>query len=107
MVIKTATKKTKVSLPSKRPGQLIYESAKYAAKAFGVYQDIKQYDPGYYFERYSYKTPKRVTSYIAGKLQKRFRKAKRRYVAKRGQFYKERSRFQCGNYFEQYTGHYC
>ncbi len=79
MVIKTAFKPKGPNLPSKRPLGSVYEAGKYALKSYGLYEDIKQYDPGYYIERYSYKTPKRVTSYIAQKLQKRFQKKQLRF----------------------------
>jgi len=65
MVIKTAIKPKGPSLPSKRPFGTLYEVAKLGLKSLGYYDQIKQYDPGYYLEkyrkRYSYKPRKRVT----------------------------------------------
>ncbi len=88
MVIKVASRQSRPKLPtSKRPSQLIYEVVKYASKYFGIYNEIKQYDPGYYYERYykqyAYKPRKRITGYAfqtKGFLQRRktygkFRKA--------------------------------
>ncbi len=73
MVIKTAFKRKRPKFASKRPFGTVYDLAKHFAKSYGYYEDIKQYDPGYYFERYKYKTAKRVRSKIAQTFQKRFK----------------------------------
>ncbi len=65
-MIKIAQRQKRPSLPSKRPGGLIYESIKYASKNLGVYK--QEYDPGYYMEKYTYKPRKRVAGYLGQKL---------------------------------------
>ncbi len=88
MVIKVASRQSRPKLPtSKRPSELIYHAAKYASKYFGIYEDIKRYDPGYYYERYykqyAYKPRKRITGYARStqgflqrsKTNSKFRKA--------------------------------
>ncbi len=93
MVIKTAVKPKGPSLPSKRPLGTLYEVAKLGLKSLGYYNEIKQYDPGFwvqkYRDRYSYKPRKRLTAYA---LQTRgFLKkapfANRRFRKTRGRLY--------------------
>ncbi len=66
-MIVTTKRQKGPNLPSKRPLSSVYEGVKYAAKAYGIYEDIKQYDPGFYYERYAkkytYKPRKRITGY--------------------------------------------
>ena len=100
LVIVTATRRTKVSLPSKRPFSSVYELAKQASKTLGYYEDIKQYDPGYYFERYSYKPRKRLAGYAGQILHG---KKKRKFSSVRGQFYqKPRDSFWWNNWYDKY-----
>ncbi len=86
LVIKTAVKPRGPNLPSKRPLGSIYEFAKFTAKQFGIYQEIKQYDPGYYIEKYTYKPRKRIAGYLGQKLhekkQKSFKSPSRRLYQK-------------------------
>ncbi len=69
LVIKTAsrTKRPSNPRPSTRPTGFVYEVAKGVLQYYGVYEEFKQYDPGYYIEkyqkRYSYKPRKRITGY--------------------------------------------
>ncbi len=107
MVIKTAVKPRGPSLPSKRPFGIFYEAAKQGLRTLGLYEDIKQYDPGYYYERYSYKTPKRVRSKIAQELQKRFRPTQRRYVTQRYQFDQERCKLRSWNNWNPSNANHC
>ncbi len=87
LVIKTAVKPRGPSLPSKRPGQLIYETVKYGLKSMGIYDEVRQYDPGYYIEkyrkRYAYKPRKRITGYALqtrGFLQKKDASTDRKFT---------------------------
>ncbi len=75
LVIKTAVKPSGPSLPSKRPFGTFYKIAKETLDYYGYYQQIKQYDPGYYFDKYKYKPRKRVAGYLGQKLheKKKFR----------------------------------
>ncbi len=77
LVIKTAVKQRRPGLPSKRPFGTLYKIAKESLQYLGYYEDIKQYDPGYYFERYSYKPRKRLTGYAF--QTKGFLRKKKRY----------------------------
>ncbi len=72
MVIKTNIGVKRPNITSKRPGSLIYEIGKAGLQYYRYYEDIKQYDPGYYIEKYKYKPAKRVTSYATQKIQKTY-----------------------------------
>ncbi len=87
MVIKTAVKPKGPKLPSKRPFGSIYDIAKEFAKTYGYYEDIKQYDPGYYIDKYTYKPRKRVAGYLGQKLHEKKKKFR---SSSRYQFYQER-----------------
>ncbi len=87
MVIKTNINVKRPNITSKRPGGLIYETGKAILQYYGYYEDIKQYDPGFYQEKYKYKTGKRVRSYIASSIQKEFQVSKRYETSNK--FYKE------------------
>ncbi len=102
MVIKTAVKPGKAKLPSKRPFGSAYNIAKQGLKYFGYYKDIQQYDPGYYFEKYSYKPYKRVTGYAGQILHAKKRKlsSKRRYI------YQKRTRFSSWRYWNSFKPDY-
>ncbi len=69
MVIKTTsrTKRPTNPRPSTRPTGLVYEVAKGLLQSHGIYEELKQYDPGYYIEKYqrkyTYKPRKRITGY--------------------------------------------
>ncbi len=89
LVIKTSLDVKRPNITSKRPGGLIYEIIKYGLNEYGYYDQIKQYDPGYYQEKYKYKPVKRITSYVAQSLQKRFWTPKRRNVSKRCQVHQK------------------
>ncbi len=92
MVIQTNINVKRPNITSKRPGGLFYEFGKEALKYYGYYEDIKQYDPGYYQEKYKYKPVKRVAGYVGQKiwLPKRIRSQQRCYVTKRNQLCQER-----------------
>ncbi len=70
MVIKTAVKPKGPSLPSKKPGQLIYNLAKEGLKVSGLYDEynLQRYDPDVLYEKhiskYLYKPRKRLTGYV-------------------------------------------
>ncbi len=68
LVIKTVSGQYGPKLPSKRPFGSVYELAKQGLKSYGYYEDFKQYDPGYYFDKYSYKPQKRLAGYLGQKL---------------------------------------
>ncbi len=70
MVIKTGYKTRRPSLPKKRFGKFgyIYETIKFGSKELGYYNQIRQYDPGYYLDKYSYKPRKRVAGYLGQKI---------------------------------------
>ncbi len=72
LVIKTAVKTKRPGLPSKRPFSSLYEIGKQTLRTFGYYEQYKQYDPGYHFERfskkYTYKPRKRVAGYLGKAL---------------------------------------
>ncbi len=67
LVIKTAYKPKGPNLPSKRPFGTAYELAKLGLKSLGWYDQVRQYDPGFYLDKftkkYSYKPRKRLTGY--------------------------------------------
>ncbi len=83
MVIKTVFRQRKPTSPkpSTKPFSAIYETVKFGLQEFGYYDQIRQYDPGWYFEKYKYKTGKRVTSKIAQTLlsKKKFSKSYRQF----------------------------
>ncbi len=64
MVIKTGTTTKRPTIPGKKPFGVFYEAGKELLKAHGYYEDFKQYDPGYYAEKYTYKPHKRVAGYL-------------------------------------------
>ncbi len=106
MVIKTAVKPKRASLPSRRPFASVYELVKLGLKSQGYYQQIQKYDPGYYTEkyqkRYSYKPRKRITGYA---LQTRgfFKKAPFSY----NKFRKTHRRFCPSPYGYKFNKGYC
>ncbi len=82
----------------------MYEAGKAILKGAGYYEQIKQYDPGYYIEKYTYKPHKRVAGYLGQKLhekKKLFSKSSSGY-----QFYKEYDECHCRYYFgNKYYSH--
>ncbi len=95
MVIKTATRTKRPTIPGKRPFGTLYQVAKRSLQYYGYYEDIKQYDPGYHIERfqkrYSYKPGKRLTGYAyqtKGFLRKKKFRSSRGY-----KFYQKRDLF--------------
>ena len=98
-MIVTSIPTNRPSLPSKRPFGTIYNIGKQYLKVSGIYDkyNLRQYDPGYYFEKYSYKPRKRIAGKLGQELQKRFRTPKRRYVTKRYQQYQKQSYDSCWN----------
>ncbi len=70
LVIKTAVKPRGPSLPSKRPLASVYEVVKSGLKSYGYYEQFKQYDPGYYVEKYTYKPQKRLSGYLGQTIHK-------------------------------------
>ena len=91
LVIKTAVKPGRPKLPSKRPFGAIYDVAKEFAKEYGYYESFKQYDPGYYIDKYTYKPHKRVAGYLGQVLHKRIRSPTRSSFSKYSQQYQERN----------------
>ncbi len=91
LVIKTSLNVKRPNITSKRPGGLIYELAKGALQHYGYYEDIKQYDPGFYMEKYKYKPVKRIAGKLGQKLwlPKRIRSQKRRYVVECNQLHQK------------------
>ncbi len=94
MVIKTSINVKRPNITSKRPGGLIYETVKYGLQELGYYNQIRQYDPGFYFDRYSYKPRKRIAGYVGQKLWSK----KIRYAAG-NQFDQKRCDRQRGNWY--------
>ncbi len=89
MVIKTATRQGSPTIPGKKPIRLLYEFGKQTLIAHGYYEDIKQYDPGYYIEKYSYKPVKRIAGHAGQKIYG-FPK-KKRFFAKTCKIHEKRS----------------
>ncbi len=94
MVLKSASRQKRPSLPGKRPFGSIYNLAREGLKYYGYYDkyNLRQYDPQVYVDKYTYKPQKRLSGY-AWQLQKRLRSPKRGYVAKYYQFNQEQLRF--------------
>ncbi len=114
LVIKTVVKPRGPTLPSKRPGQLIYETIKYGLKTMGWYDeyDLQRFDPGYYVEKYTYKPQKRVSGYLGKAIHSqnanansKFRKAYSRHGASSGYYYKDSDNRQSCNSTQQYCGY--
>ncbi len=101
LVIKTAIKPRGPSLPSKRPGQLIYETIKTGLKISGYYDEYElfRYDPDVLYERYAkkytYKPRKRLTGYA---LQTQgFLRSKKKFRSRQySQFNQERCGYSSG-----------
>ncbi len=74
MIVTSQSTKRPTLPTSKRPGALIYETGKFIAQKYGFYKDIQQYDPGYYFDKYSYKPRKRIAGYLGQKLHEKKKK---------------------------------
>ncbi len=89
MVIKTAVRQRRPTSPRPRlnPYGTGYQIAKQVSKSWGFYQDIKQYDPGYYVEKYTYKPRKRIAGYLGQKLHSKARNGANYYK------YKKRTRY--------------
>ncbi len=70
MVLKTAskTKRPTSAKPRLRSPGGIYETIKFGLQEFGYYDQIRQYDPGYYIDKYTYKPRKRVAGYLGQKI---------------------------------------
>ncbi len=56
MVLKTGFDERRPNLPSKRPFGTMYQAVKLGLKEFGYYDQIRQYDPGYYFDQLNQRT---------------------------------------------------
>ncbi len=104
LVIKTAVKPKGPKLPSKKPFGAFYDTAKEVLKTYGYYEDIKQYDPGYYFDKYTYKPQKRIAGYLGQKIygfpkKKRFRNNYQFFQKCTGWFH-------CNDNHSNFTGYY-
>ncbi len=71
MVIKTVHKPKGPNLPSKKPFGTVYQAVKSGLQFYGYYDQIKQYDPGYYVEKYTYKPQKRLSGYLGQTIHKK------------------------------------
>ncbi len=71
MVIKTATKSKRPSLPSKRPFGSVVDIGRQVLKSYGYYQkfNLQRYDPQVYVDKYTYKPRKRVAGYLGKAIQ--------------------------------------
>ncbi len=79
MIVKARGKKTRITLPSKRPFGTFYEIGKQSLQYYGYYEDLKRYDPGYYIEKYTYKPHKRIAGYLGQKFHAKKRKLSSSY----------------------------
>ncbi len=96
MVIKTGFRQKRPTNPRPRPSPYggLYEAGKAMAQYYGTYEQFKQYDPGYYADKYvkkyTYKPGKRVAGYLGQKLHEKKRRFFKTSTSRR--FYEKCSR---------------